>query len=52
MGVTALMHGYLREALEGFQNAANVVKRDTGSVPGWLASRVDLAATQVAKENR
>jgi hypothetical protein len=52
MGLTALMHGHFREALEGFQNAVNVVKRDTGSVPEWLASRVDLAATQVAKENR
>ena len=27
------MHGYLREALEDFHKAVNVVKRDTGSVP-------------------
>jgi hypothetical protein len=52
MAMSELQHGHFRDALEDFQNAVNVVKRDTGSVPGWLASRVDLAATQVAKENR
>jgi hypothetical protein len=52
IGMTEVMHGYPREALEDFQKAVNVVKRDTGSVPGWLTSRVDLAAAEVAKENR
>jgi hypothetical protein len=52
IGMTELMHGYPREALKDFQKAVNVVKRDTGSVPEWLASRVDLAATEVARENR
>jgi hypothetical protein len=52
IGMTEGMHGYLREALKDFQKAVNVVKRDTGSVPGWLTSRVDVAAAQVAKENR
>jgi hypothetical protein len=52
IGMTEFMHGYAREALRDFQKAVNVVKRDTGSVPWWLASRIDLATTQVAKENR
>jgi len=48
MGMTALMHGSLREALEGFLLQSGKLPQS----PGWLASRVDLAATQVAKENR
>ena len=52
IGMTQAMHGYPREALEDFQKAVNVVKRDTGSVPTWLTSRVDLAAAEAAKENR
>jgi hypothetical protein len=52
LGMTWLMHGYPREALDYFQKAVNVVKRDTGSVPAWLASRVDLAAAEAAKANR
>ena len=51
MGMTEVMHGYPKEALEDFQNAVNMVKRDTGSVPAWLTSRVDLAAAEAAKEN-
>jgi hypothetical protein len=34
--MTKLMHGYPKEAVEDFQRAANVVRRDTGSVPPWL----------------
>jgi hypothetical protein len=52
IGMTEVMHGYAGEALEFFQKAVNVVKRDTGSVPGWLTSRVDLAAAEAAKANR
>jgi hypothetical protein len=52
MGMVSGMHGYLREALEVFQEAVKVVKRDTGSVPAWLTSRVDLVAAEAAKENR
>jgi hypothetical protein len=52
IGMSELMHGHPREALEDFQIAVNVVRRDTGSVPGWLSSRVDLAAAEAAKENR
>ena len=40
VGMTELMHGYPKEALEDFQKAANVVKRDSGSVPAWLTSRL------------
>jgi hypothetical protein len=50
--MSELMHGYPREALEDFQKAVTVVKRDTGSVPAWLTSRVDFAAVEAAKENR
>ncbi len=49
--MTDLMHGYPKEALEDFQQAANVVERDTGSVPAWLASRLDIAAAEAAKQN-
>jgi hypothetical protein len=49
--MTKLMHGYPSEALEDFQRAANVVKRDTGSVPVWLTSRLDFAAAEAAKQN-
>jgi hypothetical protein len=50
--MSELMHGCPREALEDFQKAVTVVKRDTGSVPAWLTSRVDFAAVEAAKENR
>ena len=49
--MTELMHGYPKEALEDFQKAANVVKRDAGSVPSWLTSRADIAAAEAAKQN-
>jgi hypothetical protein len=52
MGMSELMYGYPREALEDLQKAANVVRRDTGLVPAWLASRVDFAAAEAAKANR
>jgi hypothetical protein len=52
VGMSEIMLGYPREALEDFQKAVNVVKRDTGSVPAWLTSRVDLAAAEAAKQTR
>lgn len=52
VGMSMAMHGYLKEALEDFQKALNVVRRDTGSVPGWLTSRVDFFAARAAKDNR
>jgi hypothetical protein len=52
IGMTYAMHGYPREALKVFLKAVEVVKRDTGSVPAWLTSRVDLAAAEAAKKNR
>jgi hypothetical protein len=51
MGMTEAMHGYPGEGLGNFRKAANLVKRDTGSVPGWLTSRLDLAAAEAAKKN-
>jgi hypothetical protein len=48
IGMSALMHGYAKEGLEHLQGAVNVVRRDTGSVPAWLTSRVDIAS-QAAK---
>jgi hypothetical protein len=51
VAMTELMHGYPKEALEDFQKAANVVKRDTGSVPSWLTSRADVAAAEAAKRS-
>jgi hypothetical protein len=40
MAMSQFMHGYTKLAFEVFQKAANVVKRDTGSVPAWLTSRL------------
>jgi hypothetical protein len=51
VAMTKLMHGYPKEAVEDFQRAAKVVKRDTGSVPAWLTSRLDIAAAEAAKQN-
>jgi hypothetical protein len=50
--MTALLQGYPKEAVEDFQKAANVVRRDTGSVPAWLTSRIDIAAAEAAKQTR
>ena len=50
--MTKLQHGYPKEAVEDFQRAANVAKRDTGSVPEWLTSRLNIAAAEAAKQNR
>lgn len=52
IGLTDGMHGYPKEAVEAFKAAVNVVRRDTGSVPAWLTSRVDLATAEAAKLNR
>lgn len=49
--MTELMHRYPKEALEDFQKATNVVKRDSGSVPAWLTSRLDFAAAEASKQN-
>lgn len=49
--MTTLMHGLPREAVQDFQNAEKVVKRDTGSVPAWLKSRIDIATAEAAKQN-
>jgi hypothetical protein len=46
------MHGYPKDGLEYLRKAVNVVKRDTGSVPAWLMSRVDAVAPDAAKQNR
>ena len=52
VAMSELMNGHPTDALEDFRKAANLVKRDTGSVPAWLTSRVDVAATEVAKQKR
>jgi hypothetical protein len=51
IGMTEVMHGYPRKAVKHFQEAVNVIKREVGSVPAWLTSRFDLAATEAAKQN-
>ena len=52
VGMSELMNGYAKEAREDLQKAVNLVKRNTGSVPTWLTSRVDVAAAEAAKQNR
>jgi hypothetical protein len=52
MGMSITMHGGLKDALPFFQSAVTLVKRDTGSVPAWLTSRINLVAAEAAKRNR
>jgi len=52
IAMSMLMHGATEDALKAFQNASDVVKRDTGSVPAWLASRIDVAAAEAAMQKR
>jgi hypothetical protein len=52
VAMSELMNGYPKQALEDFQKATNLVGRESGSVPAWLASRVDLAAAEAAKQRR
>ena len=51
-GMTMAMHDHPKDGLEYLRKAVNVVKRDTGSVPYWLPSRVDVVAAGAAKQNR
>ena len=48
IGMSQLMHGYPKDGLDTLQDSVKIVERDTGSVPAWLTSRIDLAA-QAAK---
>lgn len=52
VAMSELMNGYAKQALEDFRKAAEVVRRDTGSVPEWLTSRIDIAATEATKQDR
>jgi hypothetical protein len=51
-GMFNLTHGRAKEAVENFRSAANLVQRDTGPVPAWLTSRLDIATAEAAKQNR
>jgi hypothetical protein len=51
IGMTDIMHGYPKEALEAFKAAVAMVERDDGSAPAWLTSRVEMAAAEAAKQN-
>lgn len=48
--MSMLMTGHPEDAISIFLKATDVVKRDTGSVPVWLESRIEIAKVQVAKE--
>jgi hypothetical protein len=50
-GMTVLMHGDPKAAVGYFKEAVDVVKRDTGSAPEWLTSRMDIAVKEAAKQN-
>jgi hypothetical protein len=49
--MSKLTNGHPKEAVQDFQRAANVVKRDIGSVPEWLTSRLEIAEAEAAKQN-
>ncbi len=50
-GMSELMNGYPREALNAFRLAKKLVERDTGSIPQWLNSRIDLAKQELEKKS-
>jgi hypothetical protein len=50
-GMFNLTHGRPKQAIENFQTAANLVRRDIGSVPAWLTSRLDVAVAEAAKQS-
>ena len=45
-GLSVLMLDHPADALSDLRNAERLVLRDTGSIPVWLASRIDIAAKQ------
>jgi hypothetical protein len=47
LGMSGLLAGNMKVGLEGLQAAREVVKRDLGSVPTWLNSRIEIAAQAV-----
>lgn len=49
IGISMLMHGQPKDALSALQEAVEVAKQETGSVPAWLPSRVELAAAEAKK---
>jgi hypothetical protein len=49
MGMSSLLTGHPKNGLEFLRIAVQVVERDTGSVPEWLTSRVDIAAQAAQK---
>ena len=47
MGMSEAMHGYQGEGLTHLQSAVDLVRKQTGSVPQWLVSRVQAVAADV-----
>ena len=52
IGMTQADYGFTKEAMGPLIAAAKVAQRDTGSVPPWLKSRIDLVAADAAKSSR
>ena len=50
IGMSDLLHGFPKDAVEMLKGAAFVVKRDTGTVPEWLSDKVKQAAGEAAKQ--
>ncbi|GLH76190.1 hypothetical protein SSBR45G_10980 [Bradyrhizobium sp. SSBR45G] len=49
VGISMLMRGQAKDALSALQEAVEVVKQETGAVPAWLPSRVELAEAEAKK---
>ncbi|XUM21675.1 hypothetical protein ACRAVF_31115 [Bradyrhizobium oligotrophicum S58] len=49
MGISMLMHEQPKDALSFLQEAVEVAKQETGSVPAWLPSRLEIAAAEAKK---
>jgi hypothetical protein len=51
-GMSSADYGLIKEAVPILRDAEILVQRDTGSVPPWLASRIELIGAHAAKANR
>ena len=52
VGMAEADHGLTKDALVPLEGAVKIVQRETGSVPPWLTSRVELIAADAAKSSQ
>jgi hypothetical protein len=52
VGMSEADHGLTKDALVPLEGAVKIVQRETGSVPRWLTSRIELIAADAARPIR